>query len=404
MPTQQEGVSSVRIMIMAGGTGGHVFPALALAGELRAQGCEIFWLGVPGGFEATTVPAAGFAMEWVTLQGVRRSGIKRLLLAPLQIGRAMWQVARILRRRRPALVIGMGGFVSGPGGITARLLGIPLVIHEQNRIPGLTNRILARIANRVLVAYPDTLRHHAAIHVGNPVRPEIAAIPPWSEAGAGQTSPPWSEAGAERTSPPWSEAGAERISPPWSEAGAGRTSLNLLVVGGSLGAEALNRELPLALAALPLALRPQVRHQAGKGKLEATQAAYRAAGISAEVILFVEDMAAAYHWADLVVCRAGALTIAELTAAGRAAILVPYPYAVDDHQTANAEWLVACGAARLVPQQHFAEGKLVAALQQLLSDPAQLRVMAEQARAQARPHAAAQAAEYCFEVLGFARF
>jgi UDP-N-acetylglucosamine--N-acetylmuramyl-(pentapeptide) pyrophosphoryl-undecaprenol N-acetylglucosamine transferase len=354
-----------RVMIMAGGTGGHVFPALAVAEELRRRGLEVFWLGARDGFEAGVVPAAGFRAEWISIRGLRGKGIGAWLTAPVKILIAMVQVWRVLRRNRPGLVLGMGGFVTGPGGVMARVAGIPLVIHEQNALPGLTNRWLARIANRVLEAFPGSFGDSGKAElVGNPVRPEIAALAPPSDRMADRNLP-----------------------------------RRLLILGGSLGAEALNRVVPAALALLPPEQRPQVRHQAGRGKEEETGAAYRSAGVAAEVSPFVQEMAEAYGWADLVVCRAGALTISELAAAGVGSILVPYPFAVDDHQTRNAAYLVQAGAARMVPQSELTAGGLAALLRELLSEKGRLLAMATTARTLARPGATVRVADFCEEAL-----
>jgi UDP-N-acetylglucosamine--N-acetylmuramyl-(pentapeptide) pyrophosphoryl-undecaprenol N-acetylglucosamine transferase len=349
---------------MAGGTGGHVFPALAVAEHLRELGMQVCWMGTRRGLEARVVPARGFPMEWIRVEGVRGVGAKRLLAAPVQILRALWQALGIMRRRRPSVVLGMGGFASGPGGLMARALGIPLVIHEQNRIAGLTNQWLARIATRVFEAFPGSFpKGRGAEACGNPVRLEIARLEPPGQRFAGRQGP-----------------------------------LRLLVVGGSLGAQALNQTVPQALAQLPPEHRPLVRHQSGDRNLEEARAAYRQAGVSAELLPFIEDMAAAYAWADLVLCRAGALTISELAAAGLGAILVPYPYAVDDHQTRNAEYLVDAGAARLVPQRELTASGLSELLRPLLEDRRQVLAMAQAARGKARLDAVERIAEACREV------
>ncbi|MGH8561955.1 MAG: undecaprenyldiphospho-muramoylpentapeptide beta-N-acetylglucosaminyltransferase, partial [Nevskiales bacterium] len=293
---------------MAGGTGGHVFPALAVAERLRELGHRVVWMGTQAGLEARVVPAHGLPIEWITIAGVRGKGLLTLLLAPLELLRALLQAIGILRRYRPQVVIGLGGFVAGPGGFAAWLLGRPLIIHEQNAIAGLTNRLLARLARRVLEAFPDTFPVSGKrLTVGNPVRPEIAALPPPEQRLAGRSG-----------------------------------AVRMLVLGGSLGALALNRGVPQALALLPPELRPDVRHQAGRTLDEANKA-YAAAGLDIQPEAFIEDMAAAYAWADLLVCRAGALTVAELAAAGLPALLIPFPHAVDDHQSANAHYLVSAG-------------------------------------------------------------
>jgi UDP-N-acetylglucosamine--N-acetylmuramyl-(pentapeptide) pyrophosphoryl-undecaprenol N-acetylglucosamine transferase len=357
------------IAIMAGGTGGHVFPALAVAERLRADGLEVFWIGTRRGMEARLVPQHGFSLEWIGIEGLRGKGLATLALAPFRLIGAIWQAARILRRRRPEAVLGMGGFASGPGGLATRLFGLPLVIHEQNRVPGLTNQWLARIATRVFEAFPGSFPPaRRAVACGNPVRVEIAALP----------------------------APDERLALRLQGAGPRR----LLVLGGSLGAQALNRTLPQALALLPARERPQVRHQAGEQTLAEAQAGYAEAGVAAQVTPFFTDMAEAYAWADLVVCRAGALTISELAAVGLPAILVPYPHAVDDHQTGNARYLADAGAALLLPQTQLTPQSLAEHLTTLLGAPAHLLDMARAARAQAQPDAATRVAAACREAIG----
>ncbi|MGB5131429.1 MAG: undecaprenyldiphospho-muramoylpentapeptide beta-N-acetylglucosaminyltransferase [Steroidobacteraceae bacterium] len=352
------------VMIMAGGTGGHVFPALAVAGILQQRRREVVWLGTRRGIEARLVPAAGFAVEWIEVEGLRGKGISGWLLAPLSLTRALWQAWRALRRRRPGVVLGCGGFVSGPGGIAAWLTGVPLVIHEQNAIAGMTNRWLARVALRVAEGFPGSFaRRRGAVHVGNPIRREIAALPSPGERFAGR-------------------AGA----------------LQLFVFGGSQGAAALNRLLPEALAKLAAPARPHVLHQSGTRDREATAAAYRRLGIQADVRAFIDDMAGAYRAADLVVARAGALTVAELAAAGVASVLVPFPAAVDDHQTKNAAWLGQAGAARVVGEQGLTAARLAQHLSDLLlPGRAGLLAMAEAARAIAITDAAERVAALCLE-------
>lgn len=355
---------AARVMVMAGGTGGHVFPALAVAQELRSRGWEVCWMGVPDSFEARTVPQYDFPIEWVDSFRLRGQGLASLLLAPLRLLRAIAQSIRVLRRRKPQVVLGMGGFVTGPGGIASRLLGIPLVIHEQNSIPGLTNQWLARAATVVMQAFPDSFAaKRCAITVGNPVRAEIARI----------------------DAPEIRMQGREDV-------------CRVLVLGGSLGAAVLNEVVPQALALLPDAACLEVRHQAGRGKAQETEQAYRLAGVEAHVSDFMHDMAEAYAWADLVICRAGALTITELASAGLAAILVPYPHAVDDHQTRNAQVLVDAGAALLMPQSELKAQVLAEAMAGFCGDRAQLLNMAASARALARPEATAQVADICEEV------
>lgn len=387
-----------RVMIMAGGTGGHVFPALAVAAELRARGAEVFWLGTRRGLEAQLVPAAGITMEWVSVAGLRGKGIASLLLAPFQLLRAALQVIAVILRQRPTVILGMGGFVTGPGGAVTWFLRKPLVIHEQNSIAGMTNRLLAPLATRVCVAFPNTFestsffrlrgirkqqqdggapdrgrrREHEGpttaptgkiLHTGNPVRREIAALPAPAQRLAGRSGP-----------------------------------VNLLVLGGSLGARALNETVPAAVAQMQA--RPAIWHQTGARNLDEARAAYAAAGVDARIAPFIDDMAAAYAWADLVLCRAGALTVAELAAAGVGAVLVPYPHAVDDHQTHNAQYLVDAGAALVVQQRELSPARLAELLAPLCADAARPRLlaMAEAARRLAQTGAAALVAEQCLEV------
>jgi len=351
------------VMILAGGTGGHIYPALAVAERLREQGVSLCWLGSANGMEADIVPRHDIPFSAVRVRGLRGRGPFGWLLAPLMVAIATLQAVRVLLRARPRVVLGMGGFVSGPGGLAAWLCRRPLVIHEQNAVPGLTNRLLSRIATRVLAAYPGSFGPGIAAGVtGNPVRASVAGI-----------------------EPPATRARADG-------------PVRLLVIGGSRGARSLNRGVPAALAAL--ADRPvEVWHQTGTADLAATEAAYRALPLDARVTPFIEDMAAAYRWADLVVCRAGAITIAELTAAGVAAVLVPFPHAVDDHQTANARYLADAGAAVLLPDRELAAGGLVPLLGSLLHERARLSDMANRARALAKPDAADTVARACLELM-----
>jgi UDP-N-acetylglucosamine--N-acetylmuramyl-(pentapeptide) pyrophosphoryl-undecaprenol N-acetylglucosamine transferase len=354
-------------LVMAGGTGGHVFPALALADALRARQHRVVWMGTPTGIEARLVPAAGFPVEWISIGGLRGKGAAAWLLAPFRLLGALWQAQRAVARVAPAAVVGMGGFASGPGGLAAWLRRVPLLVHEQNAVPGLTNKVLARLADRAFEAFPASFPAGRARCVGNPVRPAIAALPP-----------------------------------PAQRAAAKHGRLRVLVLGGSQGARALNQALPRALASFPAADRPLVRHQAGPKLLDAARAAYQAAGVEAEVSAFVDDMAEAYAWADLVICRSGAMTVSELAAAGVAAILVPFPAAVDDHQTANARWLVAAGAARLLPERELAGDALALALR-ALGDRALLVAMGERARALASGDATAALVEACEQLAGVGR-
>ena len=335
------------ILVMAGGTGGHVFPALAVAEILRARGERVVWLGTRAGIEARVVPAADFAIEWMNVQGLRGKGLLTLLLAPFRLFRACWQAQQILRRTRPRAVLGLGGFVSGPGGLMAWLLNIPLFLHEQNAIAGLTNRILSRFATGIYVAFPeaaDSLK--GAQCIGNPVRSEFS-----------QVAEPADRLLLERDLP-----------------------LKLLVIGGSLGAAALNRILPQAIACLDSEQRPEVRHQCGPKHLDTCRAHYNEAGVDAEVVSFIDDMAAAYGWADLVVCRAGALTVAELGAVGVAALLVPFPYAVDNHQFYNALYLEKQDAAQVLPEDKLSAEGLALKLKFFQQNRERLLQMAENAR------------------------
>lgn len=349
------------VLIMAGGTGGHVFPALAVAKVLRDRGVPVVWLGVPASMEAKLVPANGFPIEWVRVKGIRGKGFATLALAPLRIASAVWQAMGVLRRVRPRAVLGAGGYVSGPGGIAAWLMRIPLLIHEQNAIPGLTNRWLARVAGSVLQAFPDSFA--AAVHartVGNPVRADIAAIAEPAIRFASRNGP-----------------------------------ARLLVFGGSLGAQRLNALVPEALARIAPEARPLVRHQAGARGIDAALAAYRLAEVEAEVTAFIDDMAGAYAWADLALCRAGAMTISELQAAGLGALLVPFPSATDDHQTRNAEALVSVGAGRVLQERDMSVDSLRQCIVELLGDRARLLAMAEAARRSRVIDAASRVADLC---------
>lgn len=349
------------VLIMAGGTGGHIFPGLAVADVLRSQGVPVAWLGAAGGMETRVVPAHGIELHTVAVGGLRGKGLKTRLLAPLMLARALLASLRVLRSVRPRSVLSMGGYVAGPGGVAARLTGTPLLVHEQNRVAGYTNRKLAGFARRVLAGFADALPNGQ--WVGNPVRASIAALPPPAERFASRAGRP-----------------------------------HLLVLGGSLGARALNLALPRALALMPVDQRPLVRHQCGSRGLDEARAAYAEAGVEADVMPFIEDMAAAYGWADLAVCRAGALTIAELTAAGLGAVLVPFPHAVDDHQTGNAQALVEAGAAELIQERDLDVEKLAQRLAALFTDRRQLTAMAEAARMLAKPDAAETIAQACLEV------
>ncbi|MDH3304118.1 MAG: undecaprenyldiphospho-muramoylpentapeptide beta-N-acetylglucosaminyltransferase [Gammaproteobacteria bacterium] len=359
-------MSARPILVMAGGTGGHVYPALAVARALRASSRDVVWLGTHRGLESRVVPAAGIDIEWISVKGLRRKGLLALLIAPIQLGWALLQSLGVIFRRRPAAVLGMGGFVSGPGGVAAWLTRRPLVIHEQNATAGLTNRLLARLARVVLQAFPGSFNSSVnAETVGNPVREDIAAI----------------------------AAPAERY-------GRRQGPLRLLVLGGSQGALALNRAVPAALAQIATELRPVVRHQCGERTIDTARQAYADTGIDVELVSYIEDMAEAYAWADLVVCRAGALTIAELCAAGLPAVFVPYPAAVDDHQTANAGAMVRAGAATIIQESDLTPELLADLLREWLQSRDVLLLRADKARALAFPNALRRITELCLEQAG----
>ena len=349
------------ILIMAGGTGGHVFPALAVANALRGRETDVVWLGTQRGIEADLVPDAGIDLELVRVSGLRGKGIFAWLLAPFRLLVAIFDAVRVLLRRRPQAVLGMGGFASGPGGFAAWLMRRPLVIHEQNSVAGLTNRLLAGIAREVLEAFPGSFSSEIKTRtVGNPVRPAILALPEPANRLAGRDGP-----------------------------------LRLLVLGGSQGALALNEIVAKAVVLLPADARPEIWHQAGKNTKHRAEAAYAIANLDARIEAFIDDMAQAYEWADLVLCRAGALTIAELTAAGVASVLVPYPSAVDDHQTGNARFLVGADAAILIPQSELTYERLARELEACVRDRERVVRSARQARSLARPDATKDVVERC---------
>lgn len=351
---------SKTLLVMAGGTGGHIFPGLAVADAVKAAGWRVVWLGNPDGMEAKLVPGRGYEMAEVRFAALRGKGLLRKLLLPFSLLSGFWQALKVLKQIAPDVVLGMGGFITFPGGMMAVLRRIPLVVHEQNSIAGMANRALARIADRVLTGFPDVLKN--GDWCGNPVRPEIFTVP----------------------------EPAQRFAARMSAGG----PLQLLVIGGSLGALALNDILPKALALLPQDERPHVVHQSGAKHLEALKQNYRQAGVNANCVAFIEDMAGAYEWADLVICRAGALTVAELAAAGVPSILVPFPHAVDDHQTANARFLANAGAAILLPQSELSPERM-SSLRSLSRE--QLLQMAEKARALAKPDATATVARACMD-------
>ena len=351
------------VLIMAGGTGGHVFPALALARELRARSWQIVWLGTRRGLEARLVPAEQIPMEWLSVGGLRGKGALVWLMAPLRLVRALMQALAVIRRQRPALVVGLGGFAAGPGGVAAWLLRKPLLIHEQNAVAGFTNRCLARVARRVLAGFPGSFAPRVRAQVvGNPVRREIVELPPPAQRFA-------------------LREGAIRV----------------LVLGGSQGAARLNAIVPFALARVQ-SLGFEVRHQTGERWLHSAQRHYAQAGVSARLHSFIEEMAEAYGWADLVICRSGALTISELAAAGVGAVLVPFPAATDDHQTRNAAVLTAAGGAVMIAEHALSAERLAEQLLALCAGRSRLLAMAECARTLARPRATQQLADACIEL------
>ncbi len=345
------------ILVMAGGTGGHIFPALAVAHKLRDAGWRVVWLGNPDGMEARLVPQHGFEMVHLKFAALRGKGLMRKLLLPFNLLKGFWQAQKAIRQVQPNVVLGMGGYITFPGGMMASLLGKPLVVHEQNSVAGLANRVLSGVADKIVTGFPEVLKK--GIWAGNPVRPEIAQI----------ATP------AERF--------AERSG-----------ALRLLVIGGSLGAQVLNEMVPQGMALLGENEQPQIVHQAGEKHIQALKDAYAAVGVQAHCVPFIEDMAGAYEWADLVICRSGALTVAELAAAGVASILVPFPHAVDDHQTGNARFLVNVGGAFLLPQTELTP-EAIALIRNYSRN--QLLEMAEKARSLAKPDATEEVANLCAE-------
>jgi UDP-N-acetylglucosamine--N-acetylmuramyl-(pentapeptide) pyrophosphoryl-undecaprenol N-acetylglucosamine transferase len=353
------------ILIMAGGTGGHVFPALALARLLRERSHEVVWLGTERGLESRLVPAEGIALERLSVTGLRGKGLLPWLAAPLRLTVALVQALKVMRRHQPLVVVGLGGFVTGPGGVAAWLTRRPLIIHEQNAVAGFTNRCLAYLARVVLEAFPDSFGRdvHARV-IGNPVRRDISALSSPRERFAGRSGP-----------------------------------MRLLVFGGSQGAARLNAVVPFALARLAGKVAFDVRHQAGERWLEEGRASYARAGVRADVRPFIDDMAEGYAWADLVICRAGALTVSELAAAGIGAVLVPFPGAVDDHQAHNAQYLVRAGAALVIADRELTAERLAAELERLCAGRGKLLAMAERARQLATPRAAESLAESCLALI-----
>jgi UDP-N-acetylglucosamine--N-acetylmuramyl-(pentapeptide) pyrophosphoryl-undecaprenol N-acetylglucosamine transferase len=345
------------ILIMAGGTGGHIFPGLAVAEQMRAAGWDVVWMGARGGMEERLVPKYGYRAAWIRAKAARGKGIVQKLLLPANLLYSFWESARHIRKLRPNVVLGLGGYVAFPGGMMASLWNRPLALHEQNAIPGLANKVLAQISDKVMAGFPQALK--GAEWTGNPVRAEIAAIPLPESRFAGRQGP-----------------------------------LKILVVGGSLGAQALNEAMPKALALLEN--RPSVVHQSGEKHLDALKKHYRDAGVQGELVAFIDDMAQRYAEADLVICRAGAVTIAELSAGGMASLLVPFPHAVDDHQTANAKFLAERGAALLLQQRDLTPQTLAQMIHGL--DRSRLLDMARKARALGKPDAARVVAERCMSI------
>lgn len=353
------------IMVMAGGTGGHVFPALAVACNLREQGETIVWMGTHSGIESRLVAEANFPIEWLKVQGLRGKGMLVMALAPIKLLQACWQALAILRRHKPRAVLGMGGFVAGPGGLMAWLLRIPVVIHEQNAVIGFTNRLLSRIARISYFAFPQAARGVTrSVVVGNPVRNEILSI----------------------------QAPQTRL------ADRSGRAINLLVLGGSLGARTLNEVVPDAIVKIKPINRPFVRHQCGPAHLNTCKQRYQKNYVEAEVLPFIDDMKAAYEWADIVICRAGAMTVAELAAAGVASILVPFPYAVDDHQYFNAEYLTGSNAAKRVRDKNFTADWLSKTLKHLSENRDEIISMACNARAVAYTDATEKVAQGVLKV------
>lgn len=346
------------VMIMAGGTGGHIFPGLAVAEALRLRGVPVLWLGSEGGMETRLVPERGIAIETLAIKGLRGKNLRSLLAAPWRVFTAVRKAAALIRRHKPAAVVSFGGYTAGPGGLAAWLQGRPLLVHEQNRAPGLTNRLLARIADQVMTGFPESFPGINNQVVGNPVRPEISALPSPAVRFADRDG-----------------------------------ALRVLILGGSQGARAINETLPGIFAGLQSEHRFAIRHQCGEKMLEQARAAYKAAGVDAAIEPFITDMAQAYGWADVVIGRAGALTVAEICAAGVAGILVPLPTAVDDHQARNAEYLQQRGGGQWFRQDESLAKNVAHALTMLAADPQRRLVMAEAARAAAYPQAANDVAD-----------
>jgi UDP-N-acetylglucosamine--N-acetylmuramyl-(pentapeptide) pyrophosphoryl-undecaprenol N-acetylglucosamine transferase len=373
-----------RIVIMAGGTGGHVFPALAVAKELIEKGWQVSWLGTQKGLEGRVIPEQGIEIDWLSVAGVRGKGWQGKITAALLLIKACAQALKILRQRKPDVVLGMGGFVAGPGGLMAKLLGIPLIIHEQNRVPGTTNRLLARMADQVLEAFPDSFnKKFNATFTGNPLRKEFLIAPAPSATAPGVALPPAS------MQSPFSKG---EVTPHFEKGGQG--GIKILVVGGSQGAQVLNEVVPDALAQLN---NVAVRHQTGSAMQKQVESRYKELGVKAEVYAFIKDMVSAYQWADLVICRSGAMTVSEVAAAGVPAIFIPLPNAIDDHQTANARYLTDAGAGLIVMQKDLNATTLVAHISKVIK---QWDVMSKTAKEYARLDATEVVAGICMAEAG----
>jgi len=351
------------VMIMAGGTGGHVYPALAVAYELKQRGVPVVWMGTKNGIEARLVPEAGIEVEWLGMSGIRGKGLFTLLLAPLKIIMACYQATKILYKRKPSVVLGMGGFVSAPGGVMAKFLHVPLLIHEQNAVPGMSNRLLSKIANKVMEAFPNSFKTKTK-HVGNPVRKSIA-----------------------------------ELETPQKRNEKRQGALRIFVFGGSLGAARLNEIVPQACASILNERDLEIKHQAGPGNFDQTRLNYKHLNVKVEVLEYIDNMEDMYAWSDLVICRAGAMTVAELAAAGVASILVPYPYAVDDHQTFNAKYLSDAGAAILIQQADLSVEKLANILKEM--NRKKTLEMANKAKQLGLPESTKLVADACLAAGGY---
>jgi UDP-N-acetylglucosamine--N-acetylmuramyl-(pentapeptide) pyrophosphoryl-undecaprenol N-acetylglucosamine transferase len=349
--------TSKHLMVVAGGTGGHIFPGIAVAEHMQQQGWTVSWVGTADRMEAQLVPKHGFEIDFVEVQGVRGNGITRLLKAPFMVLKAILAAKKIIKQRKPAVILAMGGYVTGPVGIAAKLSGVPLVIHEQNAVAGFSNKLLAKVANQVLAAFPNAFTNKAEV-VGNPVRASVSSI----------------------------------AKKPLTE------QLNVLVVGGSLGAQVLNERLPEVFSTLAKDFSLSVRHQSGRNNQDKLKSAYVGREFDAQVDEFIHDMDAAYAWADLVICRAGALTVSEVAAAGKAALFVPLPHAVDDHQTANARYLVDQQGGLLMPQHDFTIERLVELLTPYFEQPSLLSEIADKAKQLAKFDATERVAKVCGEL------